>query len=180
MNKNIWLWLGGIVLLAILGGGGFVAYQQIEDAATRKRAQKYKATLDQINAKYGLPAGLLYWIAYQESRYRDDIITGRTLSPAGALGMFQFMPATAKELGIDPLNWPQAADGAARYLLQNFRRFHDWRLAIAAYNNGPGNVSKHLTAAGGSIDGAIAASPKETRDYVATVGAGIGVNTATA
>lgn len=171
MKTYLWWALG----LAALIAGGFMGYQVITDIQTRQRAEKYRATLDQINNTNGLPAGLLYWIAYQESRYRDDIISGATRSKAGAIGMFQMLPATAAQYGVDPTNWQDEAGGAARFLKDLYKRFGNWKLAIAGYNDGGGNVHKALTAAGGDVAAAIASLPKETRDYVATVGAGIGV-----
>jgi soluble lytic murein transglycosylase-like protein len=59
---------------------------------------------------YGLPENLLARLLYQECRYREDIISGAVRSPAGALGIAQFMPATARDLGIDPLDPSQAID----------------------------------------------------------------------
>ena len=55
----------------------------------------------------------------------------------------QIMPGTADGLGVDPLDPPQAVDGAARYLRQQLDRFGDVRLALAAYNAGPGAVEQH-------------------------------------
>lgn len=103
-----------------------------------------------------LPKGLLRRLVQQESAGNP-----RAVSPKGAQGLFQFMPATAKELGIDPSDPHQAADGAARYLLQNFKEFGDWNKALAAYNAGPGAVRKH----GGIPPYA------ETQNYVQRIGA---------
>lgn len=88
--------------------------------------------------KYGLPQGMLNAVMRTESSGNPNAV-----SPKGAQGLFQFMPETAKELGIDPMNPEQAADGAARYLKQHYDRFGDWNLALAAYNAGPGNVQKY-------------------------------------
>lgn len=88
--------------------------------------------------KYGLPPGLLNAVMMQESGGNE-----KAVSPAGAQGLFQFMPATAKDLGVDPFNPESAADGAARYLKQNLDKFGSLDLALAAYNAGPGNVEKH-------------------------------------
>jgi soluble lytic murein transglycosylase-like protein len=81
-------------------------------------------------------------------------------SPAGALGIAQFMPGTAKGLGVDPMD-PQAALRAAAKLDKSYLDDYggDWRLALAAYNAGPGNVAKY----GGVPPFA------ETQHYVATV-----------
>jgi soluble lytic murein transglycosylase-like protein len=69
------------------------------------------------------------------------------------------MPATARSLGVDPLNVPDAINGAARYLRQQFDRFGDWSRALAAYNWGSGNVARR----------GLAAAPAETRTYVASI-----------
>jgi len=60
----------------------------------------------------------------------------------GALGIAQFMPATAADLGIDPLDPFQAIDGAGRYLASLYRMFGNWTQALAAYNWGAGNVQR--------------------------------------
>lgn len=122
-------------------------------------AAPYLETIAQAEADNGLPAGLLARVLHQESRFRPDIITGKTKSPAGALGIAQFMPATAKERGVDPLNPTSAINGAAGYLASLFDRFGDWSKAIAAYNWGQGNVARK------GLDRA----PPETRAYVAQI-----------
>lgn len=64
-------------------------------------------------------------------------------SKAGALGMYQFMPATAKELGIDPFDPIQAREGARRYLASLYNQLGDPELALAAYNAGIGRVQEY-------------------------------------
>ena len=122
-------------------------------------AAPYLETIAKAEADNGLPAGLLARVLHQESRFRQDIITGKVKSPAGALGIAQFMPATAKERGVDPLNPTSAINGAAGYLASLFDRFGDWTKAIAAYNWGQGNVARK------GLDRA----PAETRAYVAQI-----------
>lgn len=119
----------------------------------------YADAIASATAKWGLPDRLLGRVLYQESRFRPDIISGETASPAGALGIAQFMPATAVEYNVDPLDPESAIDGAAHYLHDLFTRFGTWPEAIGAYNNGPGNIAKH----------GVAGAPRETREYVASV-----------
>ncbi len=80
----------------------------------------------------------------------------------------QLMPATARSLGVDPLQPAQAVDGAARLLKSHLQRFGATELALAAYNAGPGAVAKH----GGVPPYA------ETKAYVAKVMAELRVGTA--
>lgn len=64
-------------------------------------------------------------------------------SHAGAIGLGQLMPATAKSLGVDPSNPHENLRGTTRYLAANLTRFKSIPLAAAAYNGGPNAVSKH-------------------------------------
>jgi soluble lytic murein transglycosylase-like protein len=123
----------------------------------------YDALITSSANTYGIPPEVLYKLLYQESRFRPDIIEGRTKSPAGALGIAQFMPATAvEELGsveaaLDPA---KAIPGAARYLAKLRSSLGgDIAKAVAAYNWGVGNVKRK----------GIAAAPKETQNYVQNI-----------
>ena len=88
--------------------------------------------------RFGLPAGLLDALIWTESRYNPIAV-----SHAGAGGLGQLMPATAKELGVANRFDPYTnITGAARYLKQMFDRFGQIHLALAAYNAGPGAVSR--------------------------------------
>ncbi|MEI6196471.1 MAG: lytic transglycosylase domain-containing protein [Verrucomicrobiota bacterium] len=109
-----------------------------------KGADQFVPKLKTIFAGERVPPALI-WLAEVESGF-----DARARSPAGAVGMFQLMPATAKDLGLSL--WPRdqrkqmdpAARASARYLRQLHDQFGDWRLAVAAYNSGPGNVSRLL------------------------------------
>lgn len=117
------------------------------------------AAFQTATARYDLPAGLLQAVAHQESGMRSDAV-----SPAGARGLMQLMPGTARELGVDPMDPVQSIDGAARYLRQQLDAFGRLDLALAAYNAGPGNVRRH--------DGVPPFA--ETQKYVAAITAALG------
>lgn len=120
---------------------------------------KYAPIIEQAEKANGLPSGLLARVLYRESHFREDIISGQVRSPAGAIGIAQFMPATALEMGVDPLNPFSAIDGAARYLARLYRTTGTWQEAVAAYNWGIGNVQRK----------GLAKAPKETLDYIAAI-----------
>ncbi len=88
--------------------------------------------------RFGLPVGLLDALIWTESRYNPTAV-----SHAGAAGLGQLMPETAKDLGVANRFEPYGnIIGAARYLRQMLDRFGAIHLAVAAYNAGPGSVSK--------------------------------------
>ncbi|WP_406833091.1 transglycosylase SLT domain-containing protein [Pedococcus sp. KACC 23699] len=88
--------------------------------------------------RYGVPVALLTSVAEAESGFNPNAV-----SHAGAVGLMQLMPATARGLGVDPRNPAQAIDGAARLLASHLDRFGSTPLAIAAYNAGPGAVQRY-------------------------------------
>jgi soluble lytic murein transglycosylase-like protein len=127
----------------------------------------YDALITSSAIQYRIPPEVLYKLLRNESRFRPDIIDGRTKSPTGALGIAQFMPATAvEELGsvqaaLDP---NIAIPGAARYLAKLRKSFDgDLTKAVAAYNWGIGNVKRK----------GLANAPKETVNYAFDI---LGVN----
>ena len=108
-------------------------------AATRLGApSSLAALLGAAEAKQGLPTGLLAAVAKAESGFRTSAV-----SHAGAVGLMQIMPGTARGLGVDARVPAQAVDGAARLLRSHLDRFGSVPLALAAYNAGPGAVSKY-------------------------------------
>ncbi len=88
-------------------------------------------------ARHGVDPALLAAVAKVESGFDSSAV-----SPAGATGLMQFMPATARGLGVDPADPASSVDGAARYLRQLTDRFGSTDLALAAYNAGPGAVAR--------------------------------------
>lgn len=110
----------------------------------------------------------LAWLAFVESSGRAD-----ARSPVGAAGLFQFMPKTAESMGLalspkdERLDPDKCSRAAAKYLSRLRKRFGDWKLALAAYNYGEGNVSKKLDKARErSFEGIRGELPMETRLYV--------------
>jgi soluble lytic murein transglycosylase-like protein len=90
-------------------------------------------------ARYDLAPELLDAVACRESGYRADAV-----SPAGAVGVMQLMPGTARRLGVDPHDPVANIFGGAAYLRGLLDRFHGRiDLALAAYNAGPGAVQRH-------------------------------------
>jgi membrane-bound lytic murein transglycosylase D len=125
-------------------------------------------------ASQGVPSQLA-WLAEVESGFDS-----RAQSPVGALGMFQLMPATARQMGLslsprDQRLQPDAeARAAARYLRQLYGQFGDWRLAVAAYNCGGGTLQKALERHHAHTYEAVAGHlPAETQMYVPKVEATI-------
>lgn len=111
--------------------------------------------LAQLEDKYRLPKGLLNAVMTQESGGNVNAV-----SPKGAQGAFQFMPATAKQYGVDTSSLESSADGAAR-MYADLLQAHggDLDKALASYNWGQGNVARK------GLDN----MPSETRNYIAKV-----------
>jgi soluble lytic murein transglycosylase-like protein len=87
----------------------------------------------------GLPAALIDAVIRTESGYRPG-----ARSRAGAMGLMQLMPGTAREVGVsDAFDARQNVMGGAKYLRKLYDRFGNYSLAVAAYNAGPGNVQKY-------------------------------------
>ncbi len=112
---------------------------------------RYLPVAKQAARKHGVPVDLFLRLVQQESGWDPGAI-----SHAGAIGLAQLMPGTAATLKVDPKDPAQNLEGGARYLAQQYRTFGTWRLALAAYNAGPGAVQKY-----GGIP-----PFKETRNYV--------------
>lgn len=134
------------------------------------RAEEFIPRLKTVFAGEGIPPQLA-WIAEVESSFDPE-----AGSPAGARGLFQFMPDTAGQFGLeitqtDERTSPEkCARAAARYLGQLHRQFGDWALALAAYNAGAGRVGRLLRRHRAVTYEEIAAYlPDETQLYVPKV-----------
>ncbi len=115
---------------------------------------QYLSVAKAVARKHAVPEDLFLRLVQQESGWNPSAV-----SHAGATGLAQLMPGTAKKLGVNIHDPNQNLDGGARYLRMMYDRFGTWRLALAAYNAGPGAVEKH------------SGIPPyaETRNYVAVI-----------
>ena len=137
-------------------------------------AKEYVPELKPVFTAQKIPPELV-WVAEVESGFDR-----RALSPAGAAGLFQLMPDTARRFGLSL--WPRdqryqpepSATASALYLKYLHEHFKDWRLALAAYNAGEGTVQKLLDRYKADNYDAIAGHlPAETQMYVPRVEATI-------
>ena len=143
---------------------------QFEKSPWPKAAGEFVPQLKPVFAKQGV-APELVWIAEVESSFDP-----RARSPAGAVGLFQLTPDTAKRMGLSLWPWDErkraepSARATAQYLRHLYGQFHDWRLALAAYNAGEGRVrallARHKTK---SFDAIATKLPAETQLFVPKV-----------
>lgn len=156
-----------VILAAIFAALAFWKREEIQEIVTEalagwkaaRNAEKYLPLLNATEVKYGIPRDLLARVAYQESRFRDDIVNGTLASPAGALGIMQIVPKWHPD--VNPLNVPAAIDYAGKYLASLKKQFGTWDAALGAYNWGPGNMSKYLAGS--------ATMPTETKKYITDI-----------
>ena len=108
--------------------------------STPLNTKDYKVTVQLMAEKYEVPAALVRAVIHAESAYKVDAV-----SKAGAQGLMQLMPATAEELGVTkPFSAVQNIEGGTKYLAFLLDHFSgDERLATAAYNAGPGAVTRY-------------------------------------
>ena len=118
------------------------------------RASKYEGPLRARLCEAGLPEDLI-WLAMVESMFQNKIV-----SPAGAGGMWQFIPASARRFQLrmdsyvdERYNWQRCTEAAIEYL-KNLHDFFDgrWELAVTAYNMGEGGLARAVAANGGDTD----------------------------
>ena len=125
-------------------------------------AAKYDAIFEEASRTYGVSKSLLIAVAKAESNFNPNDV-----SHAGASGIMQLMPGTAKSLGVKNVFDPyENIMGGAKLLRDNIRSFGSVPLALAAYNAGPGAVKKY-----GGVP-----PYKETQDYVKKIMADLGNN----
>ena len=147
----------------------YVKHSPRQLAALQRKAEYYFPIFEDILAKHDLPYELCYMPVIESA------LNPQARSHMGAIGLWQFMPATGKKYGLeinslvdermDPI---QSTEAACLFLKNLYAIFQDWNLVIAAYNCGPGNVNKAIHRAGGKRDfwSIYPYLPSETRGYL--------------
>jgi len=135
-------------------------------APVEKRGNhKYEDIVIQEANRQGVDSRLAVHVLYKETGNLKDPENAR--SKAGALGVMQLMPGTAKELGVNPLDPMENIQGGISYLKKMYAKYQDPSLAAAAYNAGPGRVDRALKSEGG-----LGNLPRETRNYMVGLASG--------
>ncbi|HMG88622.1 MAG TPA: LysM peptidoglycan-binding domain-containing protein [Chryseolinea sp.] len=151
----------------------FINYFTVKDREyTRmmmRRKNLYFPLFEKYLAKYGLPDELKYLSIIESG------LNPRAISRVRAVGLWQFMSATGRYYGLnndwyidDRMDPEKSTESACRYLRDLYGMFHDWELALAAYNTGPGNVKRAIRKSGykRSFWEIYPNLPRETRSYV--------------
>jgi hypothetical protein len=133
--------------------------------AEKRGNHKYEDIVIQEANRQGVDPRLAVHVLYKETGNLKDPENAR--SKAGALGVMQLMPGTAKELGVNPLDPMENIQGGISYLKKMYAKYQDPSLAAAAYNAGPGRVDRALKSEGG-----LGNLPRETRNYMVGLASG--------
>jgi soluble lytic murein transglycosylase len=108
-------------------------------AVTRSDGRRFDRLIRDAAADAGVPPAIVKAVIHAESAFNAGAV-----SRAGAMGLMQLMPATARELGVlDPFRAEQNVHGGARYLRHLHDRFGSWTPTLAAYNAGPTAVDRY-------------------------------------
>jgi hypothetical protein len=130
--------------------------------AIQGKDSSYNKAFQQAESQYRLPSGLLSTMGFHESRFNPNAV-----SPAGAEGVMQLMPPTAREYGVNARD-PYASIDAAGKKMSGLVKYYngDIAKAVAAYNFGEGNLNRAIKKAG---ENWLSAVPPETQSYVSKV-----------
>jgi soluble lytic murein transglycosylase-like protein len=128
-------------------------------AALPESGREWAPAIEQAATAAGIDPALLAAVVWAESGFRPDAV-----SSAGAIGLAQLMPDTARQLGVDPYDPHQNLSGGARFLAFTIERFGRVDLGLAAYNAGPARV------ADGDIPASTHAYVEQVLGYAARMG----------
>ncbi|MFT9486245.1 lytic transglycosylase domain-containing protein [Tepidibacillus infernus] len=120
--------------------GGLVRTVSIPPILHNKRYSKtdFEDIIDEVSQKYQVPSELVKAVIQVESNFDPNAV-----SKVGAMGLMQLMPKTAESLGVqDPFDPKENIEGGVKYLRQLLDKYQNTKLALAAYNAGPGNVDR--------------------------------------
>ena len=131
-----------------------------------KGTHKYEQDVIKEAKRIGLDPSIAVHALYKETGGLKDPESAR--SKAGAIGVMQLMPKTAKEIGVDPYNPQENISGGVGYLKKMYDKYQDPQLALMAYNAGPGRVDRALKSPKG-----IESLPHETLAYRMAAGGSI-------
>ena len=133
------------------------------------RKEQYFPMYEETMKDHGMP------LEIQHLSIIESGLDPKIKSRVGAMGLWQFMPGTGREYGMqvtpdidDRMDPEKSTEAAAKYLKALYKMFGNWEVALAAYNCGPGNVRKAIRYSGGknTFCGIYDHLPKETRSYV--------------
>ncbi|MDF9843247.1 MULTISPECIES: lytic transglycosylase domain-containing protein [unclassified Paenibacillus] len=156
MSSLIWQQLGAANV-----GYGSIAGGTLESVPT-----DYEELIQTASVKYGVPVDLIKAVIDTESSFNPNVV-----SSAGAKGLMQLMDGTASGLGVsDPFDPAQNIDGGVRYLSYQLKRYDgEEKMALAAYNAGPGRVNKLGVSNDEELMQKLSLLPKETQAYITKI-----------
>lgn len=156
LSSLIWQQLGGIS----------DSYSAISGEITETFPTDYEELIQTASGKYGVPVDLIKAVIDTESSFNPNVV-----SSAGAKGLMQLMDGTASGLGVsDPFDPAQSIDGGVRYLSYQLKRYDGQeKMALAAYNAGPGRVNKLGVSTDIELMEKLSQLPKETQAYIAKI-----------
>lgn len=157
MSNSALLWLGGAAAAVLW----WMSRRPWQPPAS---AEPYLPTIQAAAGMHGVPYLLLVRLLEQESGFREDVISGETVSSAGAVGIAQLVPRWHPN--VDPTDPIESIYYAANYLADLKAAFGSWPLALAAYNYGWGNMRELIEQRGPAW---WMFAPDETRTYVAEI-----------
>ncbi|MFC5988567.1 lytic transglycosylase domain-containing protein [Marinicrinis lubricantis] len=136
------------------------------DASRAESSSSYDAWIKQASARYGIDESLIKAVIHAESGFRTDAV-----SSAGAKGLMQLMDGTASDMGVaNPFNPAENIMGGSRYLANLLSKYNgNEKLALAAYNAGPGRVDRLGVSNDEQLMSVLGLLPAETQNYVRKV-----------